>query len=253
MEYEIIENIPLSGDTYSMTINAPDIAQKCYPGQFVNVRVPYDRSKILRRPISICFAKEDTITIAFQVKGEGTGLLSELYPGDKVDMLGPLGRGFPLFQNKKAALVGGGIGVFPLLYLKTALEKNCEVDSYLGFRNEECVVMTDEFGKGQSSLCVSTDDGSVYNKGYITSYFEEKARMYDVVYCCGPVLMMEKVQRTCLGLDIPLYLSLEQRMGCGIGACLVCACKIKAKNEKGYDYLHVCKDGPVFDAREVIL
>lgn len=251
MKYFIEQNIQIAQDVYSMKINAPDIAIYSKPGQFLNVKVPHDKSKILRRPISICDIEDDFVTIVYQIKGEGTKLFSKLKADDEIDLLGPLGKGFPIVNNKKIALVGGGIGIFPLLFLKKQLSKNNDIDSFIGFRNKECVVFTDEFSKDSTQLCVATDDGSMYNEGLITSYFQEKIKKYDVVYSCGPAPMMKSVKEISEKENVLLYLSLEQRMGCGIGACLVCACKVKTKD--GFDYKHVCKDGPVFDSREVIL
>lgn len=253
MIYSILENKALSVDVYMMTIEAPAIAASCYPGQFLSVLVPYDKSLLLRRPISICDTKDKSVTIIYQIKGEGTRLISTLKEGDWVDVLGPLGVGFPVPENKKTAIVGGGIGVFPLLFLKNRLISNNSVDCYLGYKNKECVLLCDEFSYGTSNVCVSTDDGSLYNCGYITDFFEKDSSSFDIVYSCGPKDMLRQVKRICEKNNTLLYVSLEERMGCGIGACLVCACKTYADNGPGFDYKHVCKDGPVFDSREVIL
>jgi dihydroorotate dehydrogenase electron transfer subunit len=253
MKYRVIENIRISDGIYSMIFEAPEIAKAAAPGQFVNVKVPFDDSKILRRPISICDIKDDTVIIAYQVKGTGTAHISELKTGDHIDVIGPLGKGFPVFKDKKAALVGGGIGIFPLLYLKKILIKDSSSDCYLGFRNSGCVILDDEFRCGNGSLCISTDNGTAYSPGYITSYFREHAEEYDIVYACGPVEMLKAVKNICESSNILLYMSLEQRMGCGIGACLVCACKVRSGSGSEFDYKHVCKDGPVFESSEVIL
>ena len=251
MIYLIKENIKIAQDVYSMKINAPEIVLSSLPGQFLNVKVPFDNSKILRRPISICAVYDEDITIVYQIMGKGTQLFTRLGIGDEIDIIGPLGKGFPIVTNKKVALVGGGIGIFPLLFLKNKLSKKNEIDSFIGFRNKECVIFTDEFTDDSTNLCVATDDGSGYNKGLITTYFRKKIGKYDIVYSCGPTPMMKRVKEISEKEKKLLYLSLEQRMGCGIGACLVCACKVKTKD--GFDYKHVCKDGPVFDSREVIL
>lgn len=249
----VIENIALNSDVYRMTFLAPLVAASCSPGQFLSVLVPYDRSILLRRPVSIADAGDEYVTIIYQIKGEGTRLISTLKDGDDADVLGPLGSGFPVVKNKKTAVIGGGIGVFPLLFLKNRLISDNSVDCFLGYRSKDCVLLCDEFSHGATNMCVSTDDGSLYNCGYITDFFKKDSSSYDVVYSCGPKEMLRQVKHICESSNTRLYISLEERMGCGIGACLVCACKTYADNEQGYDYRHVCKDGPVFDSREVIL
>jgi dihydroorotate dehydrogenase electron transfer subunit len=253
MRYRVAENRRLSDDVFSLVIQAPDAAKTAMPGQFLDLKVPFDNTMIMRRPISICDVTDDTVTVAIEIKGRGTYLLSSLKANDDIDMIGPLGKGFPVVKGKKAALVGGGIGIFPLLFLKNVISKDGRPDCYLGFRNSRCIMMAEEFMHGSNDMCISTDDGSSFNPGHITSHFQKHADKYDIVYACGPLEMLKAVKNICEAGDIPLYISIEQRMGCGIGACLVCACKTRSGDGSGYDFKHVCKDGPVFDSKEVIL
>jgi dihydroorotate dehydrogenase electron transfer subunit len=161
--------------------------------------------------------------------------------------MGPLGKGFPVFEGKNCAVVGGGIGTAPLLELACNL-KQC--DAYLGFRNE--VYKLEEFQAVCGNVAVATEDGSVGHKGYITDLLENSISSYDVVYTCGPRVMMDKVMEICIRNNVECYVSIEERMGCGIGACLVCACKAKGADGQWHNK-KACKDGPVFNAKEVFL
>ena len=250
-ELKIIENQKISDGIYKLMFNSPEIAKVAKPGQFLSIKVGLDDSKVLRRPISICDIINDYVVIIYQIKGDGTKLLSRQSSGEILSVLGPLGNGFPLVKNKKVALVGGGIGVFPLLFLQKALT-NSTIDTFLGFKNKSCMVLNDEFSKTSDNFCVSTDDGSGGKKGYVTDYLKDEISKYDVVYACGPTPMLVNVQKICKEYNKKMYLSLEQRMGCGIGACLVCVCSIKTQDENGFTYKKVCNDGPIFDGDTVI-
>lgn len=239
---------------YKMTVKSEYISKNSVPGQFVNIKCCEGINALLRRPISICNVDKAACTfdIIFQVKGVGTEYLAQKKAGSKIDIIGPLGRGFDIDDNyTNIAVIGGGIGIFPLLYVlkeKTGVQKT----SFIGFRNKDYAVLTEEFGTYSDKFLVSTDDGSMGYKGLITDLLEEELTggTYDMIYTCGPTPMIRKVVEIADKNKIKCQVSLEQRMGCGIGACLVCACKIKSKNE--WEYKHVCKDGPVFWSDEVI-
>ncbi len=243
----------LSSDIYLIRIESERISSSASAGQFVNIKCP-GPEVYLRRPISICSIdrSEKTIDIVFQIRGKGTRLLSDIKAGDTLDILGPLGRGFTICPEHKNILVaGGGIGIFPLLQVlkdhpaerKTAL---------LGFRNKSAVVMEDEFNKYSTDLKIATDDGSYGIQGFVTALLQNAISedRPDMVYICGPAIMMEQCVKLLKEKDIPCEVSMEQRMGCGMGACLVCACKTRSGSD--WDYSHVCKDGPVFSGDRII-
>lgn len=239
---------------YKMTLESEQIANFAQPGQFVNLKCCDGINALLRRPVSICNVefKNKTFDIVFQVKGTGTELLAKMKPGERVDLLGPLGNTFDLSERyTEISVVGGGIGIFPLLFIlnrSRALVKS----AYLGFRCSDYIVLKDEFFKASSNLSISTDDGSAGNKGLVTDTLlkDLENRKPDIIYACGPTPMLRQVVKLSEKFGIPCQVSMEQRMGCGIGACLVCACK--TKNKDGWKYSHVCKDGPVFWSNDVI-
>ncbi len=244
----------LAKDIHLFRIKSNRISQNAVPGQFVNVRCSNGLDAYLRRPVSICRVnlEENTFDMVFMKKGKGTSLLCCFSDGDLIDVMGPLGNGFTLpNKGEKIAVVGGGIGIFPLLYLLEK-SKNTEKSAFLGFRSEESIVLKDSFYKASTELVISTDDGSSGIKGLITNPFIKwlKNEKPDRVYTCGPLPMMKTVAEACLEQGVFCEVSMEQRMGCGIGACLVCACKVK--NGDDYDYAHVCKDGPVFPAEKLL-
>jgi len=243
----------LNSDTFLMTIEAPEIAAAGKPGQFVHIRCG-GPDAYLRRPFSLCRVDRErgAFDIGVQVRGKGTRALSLMGEGDPIDIMGPLGRGFSLDGNdRRIAVVGGGIGIFPLLHLlmeHPASEKTV----LLGFRTRDQVIMEEDFRAQCSRLSISTDDGTCGFRGFVTSLLEmelEKERP-DRVFICGPVPMMKRAVDICRGKNIPCEVSLEERMGCGMGACLVCACKVRTNGD--WDYAHVCKDGPVFSGDRVI-
>lgn len=250
---KIISNREVCPDIFEMTIRSDYIAQRAKPGQFINIKCCEGLNTILRRPISICSVNRNgsTITILFQKKGTGTEYLSKKNPGDFLDLIGPLGGSFDLSdQYEKIAVIGGGIGIFPLLFLLKE-SKSIHKTAFIGFRNKDNSVLMDDFKVNTHELLVSTDDGSMGYKGFITDLLEERimTEKYDIIYTCGPELMMKKAVDTAIKYGIKCQASLEQRMGCGIGACLACACKIKTGD--GWQYKRVCKDGPVFWGEEV--
>lgn len=252
---KIVDMQSLAAGIFKMTIHSDYIANHAVPGQFVNVKCGDGLNALLRRPISICNVnrEEGTLDIVFQIKGVGTELLSQKLPGSEVDLIGPLGNPFLLPEDSRSiAVVGGGIGVFPLLFLLKE-SKAVQKAAFLGYRSKEWVVLEEDFRKASGILSISTDDGSYGKKGLVTDPLEEylKTQAPDILYTCGPTPMIKKVMSLSQAYGIRCQVSLEQRMGCGIGACLVCACK--TKHGDAWEYSHVCKDGPVFWAEDVIL
>lgn len=248
--YRVIQKDTLAKDVFSITIKCPEIAEAAQPGQFVHILPP---GHTLRRPISICGIDHEkgTLRIVFIVKGEGTKEISKLNEGDCIDMLAPLGHGFSLNKNyKKIILIGGGIGNPPMLPLAEKYGKNSIVIS--GFRNAKAVILQEDFIKTGAHTFLCTDDGTMGQKGFVTDILksELEKEKADAIYACGPVPMLKSVSDIADKFGIYCEVSLEERMGCGIGACLVCACKVKKDGEE--HFAHVCKNGPVFNSKEVI-
>ncbi len=230
---------------FDLWLKNAEMASTALPGQFVNIKCADQVNTLLRRPISICDVQDDATRVIFQVKGEGTRALSKRKSGEVLSVMGPAGRGFTWEDSyQKCALIGGGIGTFPLLYLAKKLPKT---DAYLGFRNQSLVVLEEEFKTAAKELVIATDDGSYGFDGFAIDALAARVTEYDMIYACGPKPMLKAVQTLSKESGVPAQLSLEQRMGCGIGACLVCACKVNGH------YNHVCKGGPVFKASEVDL
>lgn len=249
---KIVSKEMLIEGIYKMVINAPEMAKKACPGQFLEIKVSDTTEPFLRRPISIYNVEKDNVEFIFQVKGRGTGLLSLKNVGDNLDVLGPLGKGkFSVKEYKNVAIIGGGIGTYPLYYLAKELKGKANVTTYLGFRNKDLVTLEDEFKNVSDKLVITTDDGSYKNKGFAIEYLKEDSLKCkpDMIFACGPAGMLKAVCSFAKENNIPCEVSLEERMGCGIGACLGCATKIRENGEIRYG--HVCKDGPVFNANNV--
>lgn len=242
---KLIKKEEIAKGIFDFVLECPELAKKAEAGQFAHIAVP---GKTLRRPISICDATDTTLRIVFQVKGEGTDLLSQSKVGDDIDILAPLGHGFTIPKGKKVAFVGGGIGVPPMLYSARQADSAIAV---LGFRNKDAVILEDDFNSVCEKVCVATDDGSYGLHGFTTDILKEIIGGVDLVCSCGPTPMLKAIAQICKDNNTPCQVSLEERMGCGIGACLVCACKTLDKNGKE-EHSHVCKKGPVYDAEEVV-
>ncbi len=221
-------------------------------GQFLEIRVTDEIEPLLRRPISIHNIEGNKIEFIFQVKGKGTEILSSKKEGEEIDILGPLGQGNFKFEDKKnIAIIGGGIGIFPLYELAKQAKKTANINMYLGFRNKEFVVLEDEYKKVSDKFVLTTDDGSYGEKGFAINFLKQdiESGKIDGIYACGPLPMLKAVQSLAKEKNVPCQISLEERMGCGIGVCLGCAVKVNAGEE--VIYTHVCKAGPVFDSNIV--
>ncbi len=247
-EGKVIKNQQLRPGAWALEVDMGPAAAPAAPGQFVHIRCGADT--LLRRPISICKQVGSIYTLVLEEKGAGTRYLAGRRPGDVLDMLGPLGRGFDLSHRGPVILVGGGIGVPPLLY--AAMAAFSEKTAVLGFRSKDQVILEDDFRQVCDNVYITTDDGSYGEHGLVSDVLARLlAEKPDaLVLSCGPKPMLRAVAGLCMGKNIPCQVSLEERMGCGIGACLVCACKVKKPDGIGYG--HVCKDGPVFWAEEVV-
>jgi len=240
----ILENKQIAEDVYELTF-CTEQSVPVLPGQFCMIGVG---GMPLRRPIAVCKAEGERITVCYRLKGEGTHrLASEYKAGETLRVLLPLGNGFSLAkEQKRIAVVGGGVGIFPLISaIRTFRDK--EIYAYMGFRNRGAVCMEYEMLRAKK-LTIATDDGSVgYHGTAVQAFQEEMSRIKpQAVLACGPTPMLRALKQAVAGKGIPVYVSLEERMGCGIGACLVCTCQ-KTDGARA----RVCKDGPVFEINEV--
>ena len=244
---EVVANRIINDTTFAITILCPNLASKARPGQFLHIRC--GEGLILRRPFGICHVLGDTLVFVFEVKGKGTRWLSERQPSDVLDIIGPLGNGFD-FPKGRIIVVGGGLGSPPMLF--AAESANGGVTAVLGFREKSRVMLVDEFKALSEKVYLTTDDGSVGIYGSVTLPLERLLEKggYDAVMTCGQHAMERAVARLCEQYGVPCQVSLEERMGCGVGACLVCACETR---KDGVEYMsRVCKEGPVFNAADVI-
>lgn len=244
---ELVHKTELCPGIFDFVIKAPEISDLAQVGQFLHIEC--GGKTLLRRPISICDFGEGFVRFAFQVKGEGTELLAQRQVGDMINIMGPLGHGFTIEEGKKAVVIGGGIGVFPLL----KLARSTDSAVFLGFRTKDLVAMEDDFNEASDNVTICTDDGSYGYDGFAIAAMGEYIleNKVDVIYCCGPKPMLKAVKQIAEYNNIPCQLSLEERMGCGIGACLTCVCE--TKDEGMGKYKQVCSCGPVFDSKEVVL
>lgn len=253
---ELVKKEKLTEGIFKYSVKTPEIANTAKAGQFLEIKVSKQTEPFLRRPISIynIDKNEGIVEFAFQVKGRGTTLLSEFEVGDKIDIMGPLGFGtFDVdTKYKSVAIIGGGIGIFPLYELTKELKGNAGLNVYLGFRNKDLVTSEKEFEAiGLNKLVVTTDDGSYKEKGFAIDFMKQdiKEHMVDKIFACGPLPMLKAVREYAIKENIPCQISLEQNMACGIGACLGCAVKVISGKEERFG--HVCKEGPVFNCKDV--
>lgn len=250
-QYPIIKKENIAKNCYDFTVKCPDIAEGAVAGQFVHIKA---EGFTLRRPISICEINksEGTIRVIFEVRGDGTEKIANLNIGSTMDIIAPLGNGFTLLdKTKKAIVVGGGIGVPPMVEVAKHYGKNAT--AIIGFRSANAVILNDDFKNIGSNVMLCTDDGTMGIKGYVSTALEERLKndKADIIYACGPKMMLKSVIELADKYNVLCEVSLEERMACGVGACLGCACKT-VKNGKEH-MSHVCKDGPVFSSKEVIL
>lgn len=252
---KLLKKEELVSGIYKYTVEAPEIAKLAKPGQFLEIKVSETGEPFLRRPISIYNINKDLgeVEFIFQVKGRGTELLSKIELGKEIDIMGPLGKGsYDIKEYNNVAIIGGGIGIYPLYELTKQLKGKANLNVYLGFRDKSLVTCEKEFEEiGLNKLVVTTDDGSYKEKGFAIDFMKKDIEEHkvDMIFACGPLPMLKAIRNYAIENNIPCQISLEERMGCGIGACLGCAVKIVSG--ENILYKHVCKDGPVFNAKEV--
>ena len=250
---EILFNREIIPGHFVMGLHSPEVAQEANPGQFIHIRIEDKDDPLLRRPFSIHSVENEKIEILYKVVGKGTKILSRKREGRKIDLLGPLGQGFKINpEGKRAILVAGGVGIAPLYFLarRLTLTRTLEISIFIGAEDDGKLLCEKEFKGLDVRLHIATEDGSKGFKGLVSDLFANSISALPhtsstVIYACGPFPMLKKIASISKRHGIISYVSLEQRMGCGIGACLGCAIK-------GRDgYFRVCKDGPVFDAQQI--
>ena len=258
---KIIRQEQLAEGIYSIWFETKDIAKYAKPGQFVAV-YSNDNSRMLPRPISICEIdnERDAIHIVYRVAGKGTDEFSKYHAGENLRIMGPLGNGYPEMEGN-VMVIGGGIGIPPMLELAKQLRKKAmkndpesrgvcsKVTAVLGYRSE--LFLNEKFEE-IVRVAIATEDGSTGTKGTVIDAIKEKNLTADVICACGPTPMLRAIKEYAVANNIKCYVSLEEKMGCGIGACLACTCQSKEKDEHtNVNNKRICKEGPVFLAQEV--
>lgn len=249
---KLVKKEILKDDIIKFSVEAEEMADKIKPGQFIEIRVTDTTEPFLRRPISIYNVDGNIVEFIFQVKGKGTEILARKEEGDLIDIIGPLGNGPFLYEKyKNIAIIGGGIGIFPLHELAKRAKETANVTTYLGFRNKDFVVLEDEYKNVSNELVITTDDGSYGIKGFAINELKKdmEDKKFDAIFACGPLPMLKAVKEFAIENKVPCQISLEEKMGCGLGACLGCAVQVAGTDPAVY--VHVCKAGPVFEARGV--
>jgi len=253
LRVKIFKNEQVAGHAYKMTLAAPVIAKFAQPGQFVMVKCADGIQPLLRRPLGVHNVKGSEVEILYEIIGEGTKLLSQKKSGQALDIIGPLGIGFKFPKGSdpcgKNILIAGGMGVAPLLFLAKKINKS-QVLVLIGAKTKQEILCKKEFKKLGCNVKVVTDDGSAGHKGFVTDLLQDRGHLFKgvpaMLYACGPKPMLKAVSEFSKRRKIPAQISFEEHMACGIGACLGCIVNTKSGQKR------VCKEGPVFDAREII-
>lgn len=252
---EIVRQSEIADEIFELTLKGRMVEEMDCPGQFVHIKISQGLDPLLRRPISISHIDKHAgeFTMIYRREGIGTKLLSLKKEGEAIDVLGPLGKGFPVEETPsqgKALLVGGGIGVPPLYELsKQLVARGVEVIHVLGFQTKTAVFYEEKFQKLGETF-IATVDGTHGYQGFVTDVLEKNSIGFDTLYSCGPTPMLKALEQRFRGRNV--FLSLEERMGCGVGACFACVCHLQ-DDPTGTAYRKVCSDGPVFRAGEVVL
>lgn len=250
---KVVSQVEIARNIFELVLEGDLVSDMQQAGQFVHLKVDESNDPLLRRPISICDINHENnqFTMIYRAEGKGTTLLSKKMPKDHVDVLGPLGRGFPIdeiSEGKTALLVGGGIGVPPLYNLsKRLVAKGVRVIHVFGFQDKDVIFYEEKFN-ALGDTYIATVDGSHGTKGFVTDVIDAKNIQFDVLYSCGPTPMLKALDQRFK--DKKGFISLEERMGCGIGACFACVCHLQ-NDPTGASYRKVCSDGPVFPIGEV--
>jgi dihydroorotate dehydrogenase electron transfer subunit len=246
---QIIFNKKIASGTFLMGLKSAEIVIQARPGQFVMIRVGPNTDPLLRRPFSICGTRgDDLFLILYRVVGKGTAIMSNAVKGEKLSVVGPLGRGFePPEPGRKSLLVAGGIGVAPLVFLGQAVKNNLVFIA--GYRSANEIVPIEQVCLSLTDISIATDDGTAGHPGFVTELLEThlagSAEGHPKIFTCGPLPMLKRVAALTIERDIPCQVSLEATMACGLGACQGCAVTASKKGNK--TYYHVCQEGPVFD------
>lgn len=246
----VVETKQVHENIFIQKLHSPEIARLIKPGQFLNIRVSENTFPLLRRPFSICDVDGDNIYLMFNILGEGTRILSHKQPSDLIDILGPLGKGFNLDGNYETAIiVAGGLGAAPFPYLTRELKGKKNILSFVGGRTKQDVIKF-----GLENLNLSSDDGSIGYKGNVVQSLENNLDKIDVgsskIFACGPNAMLRVLKDFCLKNELDCEVSTECAMACGFGICQGCPIESTSNSEK---YLLVCKDGPVFNVKDVVI
>ncbi len=246
----VVETIQVHENIFIQKIHSPEIARLIKPGQFLNIRVSENTFPLLRRPFSVCDVEAENIFLMFNIMGEGTRILSHKHSGDLVDILGPLGNGFKLEGDYKTAIiVAGGLGAAPFPYLTREIKNKKSIMSFVGGRTKQDVI-----SYGMENLILSSDDGSIGFKGNVVQSLENNLDKIDIasskVFACGPNAMLRVLKDFCLKNNLDCEVSTECAMACGFGICQGCPIESTSNSDK---YLLVCKDGPVFNVKDVVI
>ncbi len=236
----------LNESYYVISVDIGESVKEIRPGQFFELKKPESCYPMLRKPISVYDIQSTKVSFMIKKLGKATEQFAVMKAGDKLDIIGPLGNGFSITEGNKAIIVSGGIGYPPLYYLKTQLEQAGKTIYWLhGGQTSIDIFPADE---------IWTDDGSAGNKGFVTEGLTNyiKNQKPDVIYACGPKAMLKACHQIAERNSVPLFVSLEEYMACGIGVCYGCAVKVRTDNSIGVTYKTVCKDGPVFEAKDIV-
>jgi len=250
LKAKILANDRVSNSFYRMKLTSSYLAKTAKPGQFVEVRCTAGVDPLLRRPLGVHRITKSGIEILYEVVGKGTELLSTQKAGQELDIIGPLGNGFDIRNTKydvrTTILIAGGIGVAPLVALAEELG---DAHVVIGARTKSHVLCENEFKRAGCTVVIATEDGSKGRKGLATELLKDAlvSRKNAQIYACGPIGMLKAVARLAASYRVRCQVSLEERMACGVGVCLGCPVKVRLG-----DYKMVCKDGPVFDAQEIV-
>lgn len=246
----VVETLQVHENIFIQKIHSPEIARIVKPGQFLNVRVSINSFPLLRRPFSICDVDGENIFLMFNVLGEGTKILANKQKGDLIDILGPLGNGFNLNgDNKNAIIVAGGLGSAPFPFVTRIIKDSKNILSFVGGRSKQDIITY-----GMQNVQVSTDDGSNGFKGNVVQLLEKNLEMVDIkatkIFACGPNAMLRTLKDFCIKNNLDCEVSTESAMACGFGICQGCPIESTTNDDK---YLLVCKDGPVFNVKDVVI
>lgn len=254
---EVISNEPVAEGHYLLRCSCPEIAASALPGQFIHVLIPQGSGLLLRRPFTIYTVEGTEITMLYQLIGEGTTVLSGLKRSDSICVLGPLGNTFEISPvPNPAIIVGGGAGIASLMLLAAALrDRDVHTLGLVGSMNRARLLSVEDLKAIGVETHIATDDGSVGHHGFVTELLthtlETRELQNPIIYACGPDGMLRAVTKIAQDYRIPTQLAMENRMGCALGVCLGCVCKVQMP-DGGFEYQRVCTEGPVFNAKDII-